>query len=1063
MIDALETAILSGDRQQVVQVLASASEEERAAALRPVMIRWLALNQTLNASQYCDFNLHSDDPEVVTKRGEFEAKMVFDRNPRQGDSASGLVQLAWFGLTDLKHCRQEPYILRFEKECAQILADRSPPWLDQWIKEVERTKAPYKITPVPTIYWVALYEQGFLQQLDRRFVGREDHRLGLTPAYAENREATQRIFRELPQVLEQVYDVPGDSEEWMRREEWEPIIDWLVEENLLDRKRIVTNALNAMLSTPFRRAHRQHCFYIVNAAIRPSNAESIAVLATCQPQWFALLADAQAATSSWALEQLLLLEKNDKLDGANAVLELPQIFHHKSKPLAKKAVSFLGRLAKKVSLRNDAVRGLTFALTHPAREVQVAAIKLLEKLLGDCDTETIEAIGRQRETIPPTLQKQLEERLPAAPVSAIASSATTCAAATKSSLGLGDRAARIQALPPEITQRFRLNEALAALESGKLAEPGTWRMTHIRVLDQCPRLAPIESLEELVRITSAAVETYDDPDLADRIVEAITRLRDDRPTHFSALTASLRDRVCQGNTLRPKQGITGNYACQALGRLIAAWLGGRLKLSFTTTRDSSEVTSSTEFPLAQLWWAISERLASNTAYPLLSAATHHGGWIDPRVWVQRLETLEGDQADILEQDLCRSMLRLAPDRRDEAWQLVVKDTCQLSARMKQLASFVLEPGKSLAAYHADDTWPLTVWIAAIRARDPWMDMADVLSSEQIAEVPTELWKLPDTWRPTNYQWQAIPVTRGDAKANRIESSPVRAEDRDSRETELTRLSEVHGDLQARIREQSTDIKEASRAFREVVLAEKEFFHQHGFLTAQLNYVRYAAAPSHFYASQAGEWPMKLDWYWSAATIALARHISCNGKPEEAYSQFLLPLLEVDRCVTPMAARALWIATASKDSGNQAMAIEIWLELIASDRCETQTLIDAWEDVSAGGWMKLNHLSEVLQQVAATGTLAAWRIAHLLTEFLVRQAKFPRDVDQVLIALNECHEKLGLAVTDTLHEKLSAIKSGKAMQSAQTLMARENQSSTDQADALIQVLDARLARAERNIL
>jgi len=243
--------------------------------------------------------------------------------------------------------------------------------------------------------------------------------------------------------------------------------------------------------------------------------------------------------------------------------------------------------------------------------------------------------------------------------------------------------------------------------------------------------------------------------------------------------------------------------------------------------------------------------------------------------------------------------------------------------------------------------------------------------------------------------------------------------------------------------------------------ERHVHERHGFLTAQLNYVRYAFAAPFAYPFQATIWPQKLDWYWCAASKCLAERIDSGASVLQRYAQFFLPLLEQDRNVTRMAARALWIATVSKDGNSKAMAIDVWNELAATDRCDVEMLVAAWNDVFAGGWMKLNRVAEVFAEVGTSGPLAAWTAARLFAAFLPMHDPLPRDAAKLIELLDEFQERLGLAVEGPLRDVLGAIGSGKAKRAAKSLLSRTDHVTPERTAALQQAIEARLARAERN--
>ncbi|PQO28836.1 DUF6493 family protein [Blastopirellula marina] len=1037
MIEALEAALLSKDVAQIVKALSTASEEERLAAQRPLKTLWLALGIDSTFLRDIHPDLNEGHPDVRKKRARYKLTPMVRDNNNYDYQLGNLARLAWFGIADQANCHVSTWRYEYEAESAQIMADRRPPWLDAWVSEM--TKPDWH--NITSSFWVLLYQHGLISPADHNTLQVCVAGHGLPRAFELQREATQKALREIPEIVERIYNIPSDPQAHIIPKEWEPVISWLNAEGLLDSERLVAAAL-AALAEPLNQSERNCCVIFAKAAIGKPTPKSRKVSLAFQSQWIGMLSDAQAVVAGFALDHLLQIEKLGKLNASDVVVEIPSLFQHKPKGHARKAVALLGRLAKSAELRPDAVRGLTFALAHPAKEVQEEAIEQLAIYLENSDDDAIDAIRLHTETVAPTLRARLETLLPNAPAELSAEPETLAVS------GLGELSDRLADVSQDAASLFHLHEALSARDSGQLAEPGCWRMNQIRVLDNYEEIPPIESIDELVQVTSAAVESCECPDTLERVVDGIVRLCNERPKHFKSLTQALRKRACQPIMLRPLRGIVGGYVGESMTRIIGAWLKEKGFLRDLLTPNG--------FPPAEFLWEVAERLLHGKAYPLLSTPTHRGGWIDPRVWIHRLSAAEESAAELLESDLVRSLLRLAPDRRDEAWHLVAEGTCPVSARVKHLVQIAIEPVDSLDDFKLDDRWPVPVWMAAIRARDPWIDLASYLPPEEIAQVPIELWRLPDVFRPANYQWKATEAIKGGGRYLRpIKMSAVAEEDRNPLEAEVNQL---------RTSLNSEPLNpENIMTILAIGKAEQQLSKHWECLTVQLNNLKVSHAPAYLYPYLATLWPMKLDWYWGRSTLCLVDRIESGSSVEERYAQFLLPLFEPDRCVTTMAARALWIATASKDSNAKTMATEVWIELMNSDRCHTSLLVDAWDNVFEGGWMKLSRVAEVLTEASAAGPLPAWITAKLISTFLARHDELPRDAAKLLELLDECHQRLGLAVNQPLHDKLSAIKSGKAKQVAKSLLAREEQPTSQRAEAMQQALEARLARAERNSL
>ena len=233
-----------------------------------------------------------------------------------------------------------------------------------------------------------------------------------------------------------------------------------------------------------------------------------------------------------------------------------------------------------------------------------------------------------------------------------------------------------------------------------------------------------------------------------------------------------------------------------------------------------------------------------------------------------------------------------------------------------------------------------------------------------------------------------------------------------------------------------------------------------FLTASLHHLPCRPAPAYAYPYMATQWPMKLDWYWCLATKGLSKRVESGSSVEEPYGRFLLPLLEHDQPLTPMAARALWIATVSKDGNSRSAAIEAWIALIETDRIDVIVLAKAIGEISEGGWVKLNRIAEVLAEVAAVSPLHAWVVAEVLAAYLASFESFPRGGAPLLDLLDECNERLGRTVSDPLSSALQQVKSGKAKTTAKSLLNRTDKATSEREAAVAAAVEARMARCHR---
>ena len=545
-------------------------------------------------------------------------------------------------------------------------------------------------------------------------------------------------------------------------------------------------------------------------------------------------------------------------------------------------------------------------------------------------------------------------------------------------------------------------------------------------------------MEELIDVAAAAVEKCECADTVDRILSGIMRLYRERPKSFEQMTKSLRKRACADTGNRTPRGIVGGSLGVSFSRLIGAWLG-------VEPEEDAYVYLSVS--IESFVGELSKQVQAGTAQPLLSEATHSGGWIDPKIWVQRMIDAQAEDRELFEDDLVRSLLRLTPDGREESLQLCTS----LQMPLRTLAETALGGEVKL-----DESYKPLVWLTAFRARDAWIDLSQGLSDDELAALPEELKKLPDVIYPSDYQWEIKERIDNNWHLGLVESRPTC--------TELADMVPNAGNTKKRLSllpdgpPTCDDLEEVSLQLTTQCCRDNAGY---GFLlTPTLHHMRFYSAPAFAYLYMALQWPMKLDWYWNVATKALSRRVESGASVEEPYGYFLLPLLQADRPITTMAARALWIATVSKDGNARSIAVETWITLIESDRTDLPILIETLFEVMAGGWVKVNRIGEMFAEIAAASPLHAWTVASLLEAFLTRCNPLPRNVAALLELLDECCQQLGRAISGELKESLQSIKSGKAKSAAKSLLERPDQITPDRAAAVAAAMAARLARAER---
>lgn len=1016
-IDALEAAILNKDPEAVVAALAEWDEQQREAAQEPFNVFVLAHGIEKKVTGSCELTL--DHPDVVAKRRRDGIVPMSRKDANYDYEMAWIADLARYGISGLDHCSRWVCVNDYPRQTAQIMADRRPPWLKQWFDRVT-----HRESDITAGFLAFLYEHGLWSADDFGPVAK-CFEWDLPGAIVTAPKATQKILRDIEACRELVYKTPSNERILFDASGWVPVIDWLSRQKLLDPSRLLDGVLDA-LHRPLNQTERNGAV-ILAKAIKAKGS----VLAEHQPRWAGLVADSQPSVAGFAVQQLAKIQKAGLLDPHEAIAALPSIFSHKPKTHAKKAVEILAQIAGEESLRGEAVEAIASALMHSNKDVQKAALDALAKHLANGDDGAIESLRLCVPSIAATLQDDAEKLLARCDGESQEEETASPAPVAHATADVQQAAAGI---PAEVRSRLRLDEAMAVAGRGDIDLTTSWTIRDTKILETAAPIRPIESLEELIEVTATAVEQCECPDTVERIISGIVRLYRDRPKSFKSMTESLRNRACADPWDRPQRGIVAGHLGSPFGLLIGAWLG--------VEPDEDDYLYLKD-PIQRYLAALSDRVREGKATPLLSEATHAGGWIEPRAWIERLIQVQTDGAEVFEDDLVRSLLRLTPDGRNEALAM-----CEsLTAPLRPMATAALGGDVKI-----DGAWTAQVWITAFRARDPWIDLSKQLSAEEQSVISDDLKKMPDVVYPAEYQWRVRERKANTNCLDLVDAWPTQ-EDRSQAESSAESIKHLLSNpLQA-------NEEEFSQALSRIAEVQSNS-NWDEFLTASLHHLPCRPAPAYVYPYMATQWPMKLDWYWCLATKGLSKRVESGSSVEEPYGRFLLPLLEQDQPLTQMAARALWIATVSKDGNSRSAAIEVWIAMIETDRIDGATLAMAIGEVSQGGWVKLNRIGEVLADVAAVSPLHAWVVGEVLDAYLASFESFPRGIAPLLDLLDECNERLGRTVSEPLGGALQQVKSGKAKSTAKSLLNRPDQVTSEREAAVAAALKARMARCSR---
>jgi len=901
---------------------------------------------------------------------------------------------------------------KLDASLGRILVDRHPDWLREF---VESTYLPWE-TVLPVIQAGCVSPVTSDLVLREMFVGLYE-RGGIVDTLIGEPEMLEGVYR----AFEIDMDALGYLGERRERDaDWGPAIIELCNRGHLDRTRmlgkIVEGLANDHLPETIGRMLRFHDALVATADERKA----------LEAEYLALLASAQTSFIGFALRHLKALAKAKQLDADAYVREVPRVFHCPAKSHPKTALALLKTAVKQQpGLRSAAVLAAAEGLAHPHEDVQDAAMKLVETWAEPGDFQLSETLASHRDQVAAPIRPRVDAvvgKLAGAAEGESESVSTTGPdAATPGSDWAGDldaRRAEIDRLPKPVRQKLGLDEVLAACEQGRLAAPTTWTPLDAPVLASLERIEPIQSLDELFDVVAHAIETVDHGDDVERILDGISRMCDRRPDGFQRRAAPIVARI--EKCLQATTSGLMTWVCdRGVAPVLMAWLTGSLKAEGMSSGIALIWRGCTwRQSMAYRMRKLAARVKNRVAAPLLAAPSHRGGWIDPSVWAERWECLTRARVEVPEIELIQSLLRLTPEGREAALE-----------RIKPIECLFHDPVVWALGGEADigaRPRSAAVWIAAGRCRDP---------NGHLSNEPWPGTKLtgPDVWEPACCRWRSV---KGRYRFEASEEWFERVFDPDGDDPIL------QFDLQPPLDwDVSRSLLSARSHFSEVSFA--------------------AILPQWVIQWSAMVWPAKLDGYWRFAARAFLFRLDKRSSALSPFAAYLDPLFEPDRPLTELAALALWVATLGKDADSRTAAIDAWIALVGDGRGDAGLLGDVLTRLAEGGWLRLNRLADALREVSRASSLHAWTVAEVLQDLLASLEALPRDAHHVLQLLRELLVQLGLEARPELRASLQSQKgTGKTAKLARQLAKLAPTESAEARTAALELLDARIARANR---
>ena len=458
-------------------------------------------------------------------------------------------------------------------------------------------------------------------------------------------------------------------------------------------------------------------------------------------RYIGLLSLKDSSTLSWAIAQLQSCV-DQSLPVDDLLANLSRVYYHKRKDPALAALKLVEVLEKNKMISRDAASSTALeGLEHSSVEVQKKVLSYLRKSKNLDNEQTIDALQCRVETLSGLVKKEVLELIAKHSGNTVdeEGSAELESFEPEAELDLADLKDRVSRLNTKYVEMAEIHRALNCLETDSpLPAPAALDSVEIPRLDPSRKIASIENVDDLIFLFLHVLETNVSADDVERLIDGLMRLNHIRPHDFDNRVSSLRKKLQPSeDRMRdaPSSWVPFNGISQImdLQSLAMSWLNSKEEKNVDGVGFFKQVMKAFGMPqenplpgffetamnavtnsapplqfFSERSKALVRHVARRRSLPLLSAPTHQGGWIDPRVIPERLSAWEKQDTKPDKADLIQMLLRLAPEHRKECLEKIPqKGDEHIRAIRYALGDEVRAPL---------DTAEL--WIAAFRCREP---------------------------------------------------------------------------------------------------------------------------------------------------------------------------------------------------------------------------------------------------------------------------------------------------------------------------------------------------------
>ncbi len=956
----------AGNSAALVDLLAPLDERARRALADRVYAMYRAAARGQPVELPADDG--TDDPSLGDRVRDALATPLPGPLPGGSAISDTLYSEAIAGLAVLGCCRLDKVrrirfydVHRGREHIVRVLRDRKPEWASAWLEHcldardfplvdwsVARTLINDGICAVPQ---TAGYVRAMVTALSLWW---PQQGTPYVPISAQLRANADLLTTALWKLFE--VDTTAFASDWRQRmpnlpdthESWPEALLTLARDDTLERARMLDAALDAPWKFDNTNAQSNVCRFFT--ALEPSIVE----LGVRSEKLLALLRHRHSAVVGFALERLKPMLQANGITLAQVLPRLSPVFdlRQKKQPLA--ALKLLQPVERLLPEHADAVLGvLAAALPHPAKDVQAAAIALLLRCRPSATDGVDVLFTRFAEDLPPSLRAELA-----------AAQGADVLTSDDASTNVGD----------DFTEPTTAPASILDARPCATAEP----------------IVPIVDVQALIDLAAHLVEKVDGPADIERLLDGISRLCDQRPDDFDVRISALAKRLRARRTGTLDHGVLAWGAPPELEHLLAAWLGRTTPMlgrsSFYWVRWHGAGRS-----LRRRLQALIARVGNRMAAPLLSAATHEGGWVHPMALVTRLRELQTRKLTVPDEDLELALLRLAPDDRTLAL-ATASDITGIPGRVLRFALGGDErPG---SADRTQSPW----WVAAAHARNPRGERSAWLAP---LRLPRD-W--PGLQQAATLHWQSSMRTQ-----ERYRNGP--ALDVPHLELRWSPPLPEHRVVPARDYRWYFGLSSATRWLRDTVLDALGSARRLALRTYDRQrsgqwggFLAFTAVTQHEPSSVHVPWciellgwttPLGLDAHFAEGANAMLLQVDVDAGNGEPRAPWITRLLAQETPLDEPALLALGVALVSRSTVTRGIATEVLIRAVDDDRAAAQplggdnvrpSLPAVLARLADGAWFKRNRLAAAFTEVIRVSPMHAMFVARVIEGFLTRRGK-----------------------------------------------------------------------------